>query len=76
MPYDPYVTVTLRKDVVKQLDKIESDTKKSTSSKVSDAIKEYVETKTAKPQRKTRTIGYQSLSGTKSSMVIPLKHSE
>jgi hypothetical protein len=44
MPSEPYVTVTLRKDIVKKL--IKTNPSKPTSALVTEAIQEYVQSKT------------------------------
>lgn len=65
MPYEPYVSVTLRKDVVEQLNQLDSAAEKSTSAKVTDAIKEYVVTRTTKPTKVTKVVRYANISGTR-----------
>jgi metal-responsive CopG/Arc/MetJ family transcriptional regulator len=66
MPYEPYITVTLKKTVVKELEKVDPTGEKSVSAKVSDAIREYVDTKTRKPARGHASSPILRLSGTKS----------
>jgi hypothetical protein len=50
MPSEPYVTVTLRKDVVKKLTTL--NPRKATSALVTDAIEEYVSLKSPKRLRR------------------------
>jgi hypothetical protein len=58
MPSEPYVTVTLRKDIVKKLGK--TNPSKATSALVTEAIQEYIQNKTTSPV-KMPEIDYPSL---------------
>lgn len=71
MPYEPYVTVTLRRDIVGQLSKVDPGGDKSTSAKVTDAILEYVNSKTGKPTRGTKGTKYVGVSGTWNPPLLP-----
>jgi hypothetical protein len=62
MPTDPYVTVTLKKDIVKKLTTVRPD--QSTSSLVTEAIHDYIQNKSVKADKKTETITYFYVDGT------------
>ena len=62
MPVEPYVTVTLRKDMVKKLSKL--NPKKSTSALVAEAILEYINNKSYKLKNKTADTYFFKIDGT------------
>jgi hypothetical protein len=72
MPAEPYITVTLKKDMVKRLSKL--NPKKPTSALVADAILEYINNKTYKLKDRTassNTLPFFNLNGTYTTTIIP-----
>lgn len=67
MPSEAYTTVTLRRDVVKKLDKLKST--KSTSALISEAIDAYVEANAPKPIRRHELDISNMTSGTTSTLI-------
>jgi hypothetical protein len=59
---EPYVTVTLRKDMVKRLSKL--NPKRPTSALVAEAILEYINNKTYELKNKTSDMHFFKFSGT------------
>lgn len=69
MPAEPYVTVTLKKDMVKRLSKL--NPKRPTSALVADAILEYINNKTYKLKEKTSSnIPFFKLNGTYTDTIL------
>jgi hypothetical protein len=67
MPAEPYVTVTLRKDMVKRLSKLNPN--RPTSTLVAEAILEYINNKTYKLKNKTSDMHFFKLNGTYSTTI-------
>ena len=70
MPYGQYISVTLKRDVIRELNAADPDDEKSVSAKVTEAILEYIQVKTAKPISQTFTPGL--LSSKPSSTAAPV----
>lgn len=68
MPAEPYVTVTLKRDVVNRLSKL--NPKKPTSALVSEAILEYINNKTYELRDKTSDMHFFKLNGTFTSTIL------
>lgn len=62
MPTDPYVTVTLKKEIVKKLANFKPE--QSTSSLVTEAIQDYLHNKSVKAEKKTKSVIHFRIDGT------------
>jgi hypothetical protein len=63
MPVEPYVSVTLKRDVVNTLAGV-GDSDASVSAKVTEAIQEYVRTRGASVSNQTPEVSFMRLDGT------------
>jgi hypothetical protein len=71
VPAEPYITVTLKRDIVNKLSKV--NPKKPTSALVAEAILEYISNKTYKVENKTPYIDSFKFDGTSTNSILNMK---